>query len=83
MAQTATITDKRQCTILVEIYRKLGFHEGGKVIVSHRGNKMIGEDAEKIVDRLACSVTLPKQFRGMPVDTIIRKAKEEYFRKRV
>lgn len=82
MAQTATITDKRQFTIPVETYRKLGFREGGKVIVTYKGNKMIVESAEKIVARLARSVSVPRRFRGMPIDTIIRKAKDEHFSKR-
>lgn len=82
MAQTATITDKRQFTIPVETYRKLGFREGGKVIVTHKGNKMIVEPAEKIIARLAQSVSVPRRFRGMPIDMIIRKAKDEHFSKR-
>ena len=82
MAQTATITDKRQFTIPVETYRKLGFREGGKVIVTHRGNKMIVEPAEIIVARLAGSVTLPRRFRGMTLDAIIHKAKDEHFSKK-
>jgi AbrB family looped-hinge helix DNA binding protein len=82
MAQTATITDKRQFTIPIETYRKLGFREGGKVIVTHRGNKMIVEPAEKIIHRLAGSVSLPKRFRGLPLDAVIRKAKNEHFNKK-
>lgn len=81
MAQTATITDKRQFTIPVETYRKLGFREGGKVIVTHKGNKMIVEPAEKIIARLARSVRVPRRFRGMSIDTIICKAKDEHFSK--
>jgi len=80
MAQTATITDKRQFTIPVEIYRKLGFREGSKVIVTHRGQKMIVEPASKAIERLAGSVTVPKRFRGMSIDSMIRKAKDEHFR---
>lgn len=82
MVQTATITDKRQFTIPVKIYRRLGFREGGKVVVTHRGNTMIVESAEKVIGRLAGSVVLPKRFRGASLLTIIRKAKEEHFRKR-
>lgn len=79
MAQTATITDKRQFTIPVETYRKLGFREGGKVIVTYKGNKMIVESAEKIIARLARSVQRPKRFRSLKLETVIRLAKDEYF----
>lgn len=37
----------------------------------------------KIIAKLAGSVTLPKRFRGMPIDTIIRKAKEVYFKRKL
>lgn len=79
MAQTATITDKRQFTIPVAVYRKIGFREGGKVIVTSKGNKMIVEPATKALERLAGSVTPPKRFRGMSIDAMIQKAKKEHF----
>ncbi|MBI4252655.1 AbrB/MazE/SpoVT family DNA-binding domain-containing protein [Candidatus Uhrbacteria bacterium] len=82
MAQTATITDKRQFTIPVEVYRKVGFREGEKVIVTNRGNKMIVEPAEKIISRIAGSVKLPRRFHGMSIDGMIRKAKDEHFSKK-
>lgn len=81
MAQTATITDKRQFTIPIETYKKLGFQEGSKVVITYKGNKMIVEPASKVLDRLAKSVTIPKRFRGMPLDVMIQKAKEEHFKK--
>ena len=82
MKETATITDKRQFTIPIRIYRELGLREGDKVVVTYAGTKMFIESARAVVERLSGAVMVPKQFKGMSLDSAIRKAKAEHMKHR-
>jgi len=82
MPQVATITSKRQLTIPVAIFQNLNLQKGQKVIVSEEEDSIKIEPAMALLDRLAGSVRVPKRFKGLSPNEIIKKAKEEYFSKR-
>lgn len=80
MQQTATITSKRQLTIPVAIFNRLGLKQGHKVIVSLEDEVIKIISASSLIKKLAGSVKVPKEFRGMPVERIVREAKTTYFK---
>ncbi|MBM3209475.1 AbrB/MazE/SpoVT family DNA-binding domain-containing protein [Candidatus Shapirobacteria bacterium] len=82
MQQLATITSKRQLTIPVSIFRKLGLLEGEQVLVKTDNGRMVISLARELVEDLAGSVAAPKRFRGLPTEKIIKLAKKVYFRKK-
>ncbi len=76
----ATITSKRQLTIPAKIFRKLGLQEGEKVRVSEENGSIRITSYLKLLDKLAGSVKVPQRFKGLTVDQMTEKAKNEYFR---
>ena len=80
MNYLATITSKRQLTIPVELYNELAYKEGQKVVISKTDEGFKIESALALVDRLAGSVKVPKEYKNLPVEKIITKAKKEYFK---
>jgi bifunctional DNA-binding transcriptional regulator/antitoxin component of YhaV-PrlF toxin-antitoxin module len=78
MFQTATITSKRQLTIPVAMYKKMGLRDGQKVVVSYMNNELRVQSALDLVDRLAGSVEIPDRYKGIPIDTLISQAKTEH-----
>lgn len=82
MYQVATITDKRQLTIPADMYRRLGFEKGQKVILSIEADAIRIESAVDLVDRLAGSISVPAAYRGRDVDTMIVEAKRTHVRTR-
>ena len=80
MQQTATITSKRQLTIPVEIFRQLGLKQGHKVVVSLEDKAIKITRTSDLIEKLAGSVKVPKEFKGMSVGRIVRKAKTTYFK---
>lgn len=82
MLQTVRITSKRQITIPAKIFRRLKLQEGDALTLDTDGERVIMRKAQAFLDELAGSVSLPEKYRGMSLDTVIAKAKEEYFRER-
>lgn len=82
MSQMATITSKKQLTIPAEIFRKAGLEIGQRVIVSEENGSLKITSAEKLVDQLAGSVSMPRKWEGKNMDQIIEDAKNEYFSKK-
>jgi len=80
MSYLATLTSKRQFTIPSEVFKKADFKEGEKVIVEEENGTLRIKKASALVEELAGSVKVPRRFRGMDADEIIRIAKEEYFK---
>ena len=56
MSYMATITSKKQLTLPAELFRKVGFRVGQKVIVSEENGQLMLSSAEKLVEELAGSV---------------------------
>ena len=81
MVYTATLTSKKQLTIPAQIFYQLNLKEGQKVIVSEKNGSIMIEPSLALIDRLAGSVKIPKEFRGLSPDEMIKKAREEHFKK--
>lgn len=82
MRKIATITSKRQITIPAAIFRQAGFSDRQKLLVVENAGKVILSPANSLVDELAGSLSIPKEWRGQNLDQIVESAKEEYFKKR-
>lgn len=80
MTQMATITSKKQLTIPAALFRKAGFKEGQRVIVSEENGSLKITSAEALVEKLAGSVPIPKKWQGKDLDQIIDEARDEYFK---
>ena len=83
MKYTATITSKRQLTIPVKAFREIGLKEGEKVLITPIDGKLLVEPMSFLLDSLAGSVKVPKEFKTADTDIIIRKAKKRYWQKRL
>ena len=82
MSQIATITSKKQLTIPAEVFRQAGLQIGQRVIVSEENGDLKITSAEKLVERLAGSIPMPKKWKGKDIDEIIEEARNEYFSKK-
>lgn len=82
MQQIATITSKRQLTIPAGVFKKAGLGKGQKVLVREERGILRIEPAMLAVERLAGSVSVPRRFRGMRPEEIIKASKEEYFKRK-
>ena len=80
MNQVATITSKKQLTIPVAIFNKIGLKIGQKVLVSEDNGHLLITPAEKLVEELAGILTMPKKWKDKTIDQIIEDSKKEYFR---
>lgn len=79
MAEIATITSKRQLTIPVSIFRKAKLKERQKVLLQEEKGMVKIQPVTSLVETLAGSVGIPKRFRGLGLEQILKRAKEEYF----
>lgn len=80
MNYLATITSKRQLTIPSKVFKKAGLSKGDRVLVEEEGGELRIKKALDLVEELAGSLKLPKKYRGMTDEEIIKQAKEEYFK---
>ncbi len=79
MNYTVTVSSKNQVTIPAELSRKWGIVKGHKLSLVVEGKKAILQPAANVVDELYGSVKVPARFRGMEIDEMIEKAKQENF----
>lgn len=79
MAYSATITSKRQLTIPVKVFRSLGFEVGDRVVITEEDGALKIKRAVDLVEKLAGSVKIPDELKGVDVDEAIRIAKERRF----
>lgn len=80
MEYVATITSKRQFTIPATLFKKTKLRKGQKVLVRERNGLLEIESMRKLVEKLAGSVPIAPEYRGLGVDEMIEKAKRDYFR---
>lgn len=80
MNQVATITSKKQLTIPVAIFNKIGLRIGQKVLISEDKGRLLITPAEKLVEELAGILTMPKKWKNKTINQIIEDSKKEYFR---
>lgn len=71
---TATLTGKQQLTVPAELFRKLNWEIGQKVMISERNGSLSITSAIDLIDRLAGSVPVPKRLKGISVDRMIELA---------
>ena len=81
MNYLATITSKRQLTIPADIFRSLNLKEGEKVAFIKEEDYIKVIPALRLINKLAGSVTIPKKFKNLSLEGIIKKTKEEHFKK--
>lgn len=74
MTYTATLTGKQQLTVPADLFRRLNWKIGQKVIISQSGSTLSITAALDLINRLAGSVPLPKKFKGLAIDQIIDRA---------
>jgi bifunctional DNA-binding transcriptional regulator/antitoxin component of YhaV-PrlF toxin-antitoxin module len=80
MNQIATITSKKQLTIPVAIFNKIGLRIGQKVLISEDNGNLLITPAEKLVEELAGILTMPKEWKNKTLNQVIEDSKKEYFR---
>lgn len=71
---TATLTGKQQLTVPAELFRKLNWEIGQKVIISEINGSLSITSAIDLIDRLVGSVAVPKRLKGIAVDRMIELA---------
>ncbi|MBU6389436.1 AbrB/MazE/SpoVT family DNA-binding domain-containing protein [Patescibacteria group bacterium] len=79
MKNTVRISSKRQITIPARVFLELRLEEGDQLTVKRKNNSLVLEKAEAVLDRLENSVELPKKYKGLSLNQVIRRAREEYF----
>lgn len=79
MTQIATITSKKQLTLPAEVFRKAGLRIGQKVIISEENGHLVITPAEKLVEELAGSVSVPSRLKVQDIDEVIEQSKIKYF----
>jgi AbrB family looped-hinge helix DNA binding protein len=79
MTYTATITSKRQITLPVAIFEDFGLAVGQKLVIEKVNNQILINPVIQSIYKLMGSVKRPKKYRGMDIDTMIEKAKGDYF----
>lgn len=80
MTYTATLTSKGQTTIPHQIIKILKLKKSQKLIFQLEGNRIYIETPVDMVNRLSGSFPMPKKFKGMDIEKIIKTSKEEYFK---
>lgn len=74
MTYTATLTGKQQLTVPADLFRRLNWKIGQKVIISENNGSLSIASALSLVDRLAGSVQLSNKFKNLSIDEIIERA---------
>lgn len=83
MSQMATITSKRQLTIPSQLFKKMGFKQGEKVIVTQEEDGSLKiKSAIQLVEELAGSIPVPTKWKGKNLDRIVKEARDAHFNKK-
>ena len=82
MTYLATITSKRQFTIPIDLFKKANLKTNQKVLItmddSQSGSFRV-QSMRKLVEDLAGSVSLAKEYKGLSLNQITKKAREDYY----
>jgi len=76
----ATITSKRQLTIPADIFKKLDFAKGNKVLIRQEKNQIIIKPVHSLINNLAGSVRVAERLKNIDLDQVITSAKKTHFR---
>ncbi|OGE40571.1 hypothetical protein A3D25_00435 [Candidatus Daviesbacteria bacterium RIFCSPHIGHO2_02_FULL_43_12] len=82
MSQLATITSKKQLTLPAELFRKVGFKVGQKVVVMEENGSLKISSSERLVEELAGSVPMPKEWEGRDLDQVIDQSVAVYIQEK-
>ena len=82
MSQLATITSKKQLTLPAELFRKVGFKVGQKVVVMEENGSLKICSSERLVEELAGSVPMPKEWEGRDLDQVIDQSVAVYIQEK-
>lgn len=77
MTYSATLTGKQQLTVPIELFRRLNWEIGQKVLISENNGSLSITSALDLVDQLAGSVPIPQRFKGLSTQQIIEMAIRE------
>ncbi|NCT55953.1 AbrB/MazE/SpoVT family DNA-binding domain-containing protein [bacterium] len=81
MSKTVRITSKRQLTIPVEIFEKMGLKRGQNLLAEERDGALILTSAESKLQKLRGSLKVPKKYVGLEINDLVEQAKKDYFKK--
>lgn len=84
MDYMATITSKRQFTIPARLFKKAGYKPQQKMLVrllDPKNGVITISPMIKLVEKLAGSVTISDEYKGLDLDQIIEKSKYDHFSK--
>ena len=82
MPYLATITSKRQLTVPIDLFKKLGFSKGDKLLLQEDKGGLLVRKSDLLVDQLAASVSVLKRFIRLSPDKAILIAKKRRFNKK-
>lgn len=82
MQTLASITSKRQLTIPISVFEKLGFKSNSKVILQESTEGLLIKPATLLLDDLAGSVSVSKSKQGVSAEKAIKEAKKLHFGKK-
>lgn len=74
MTYMATLTGKQQLTVPADLFRRLNWKIGQKVLISEDAGSLSITSALDLVDQLAGSVPILNKFKGLSIDQIIEQA---------
>ena len=79
MTILASITSKRQLTIPVSVFEKMGFKENSKVVLEEKKDGILLKPASNLLDDLGGSVSIPSRLKGISAEKAITEAKRTRF----
>lgn len=80
MYKIATITSKKQITLPARLFKKAGFTNGQKVLVSEEDGKLIITSVIRLVEDLAGSVLIPQEWKNKTLEQITQESKTNYLK---
>mgnify|MGYP003335666617 CR=1 FL=1 len=83
MTRMATITSKRQLTIPVDVFNRLGLAAGDKLAIEVTDDRQLKiQKAVDLVEKLAGSLSVSPELAKMDLDEAVEKAKQLRFGRR-
>lgn len=80
MLNSVRISSKRQITIPARVYAQLGLAQGDNLSIEVTQNAFVLSKSKLLLDKVAGSVRLPKEYSEKSLDQIINQAKQTYFK---
>ncbi|MBL7036322.1 AbrB/MazE/SpoVT family DNA-binding domain-containing protein [Candidatus Microgenomates bacterium] len=83
MTYLATITSKRQFTIPVEVFKLAKLKANQKVLVSLEDSKLGAfkvQSMRQLVEDMAGSVPVAKEYKGLSLNHMVEKSRNDYYK---